>query len=432
MGLDFSLLSATVLPSSLLPSFLPAFLSGAPFKLSEFLLLGMVLLAGLVGGRIAALTRVMPVITGYIVVGFVCGPGGLNLITDALLQDMRVFVDISLGLILFDLGRRIDWHWLRGEKWMLVIGLLESALTFAALTALLMWFDVAWRDAALVGAIGVATSAAVVMRVASDVGAEGPVTRRALSLVAINNLFALLAFTVLLSFVALEHRTDAGEVTEVILHPLYLIVGSVLLGALMFQLLAWLSRLLTRSGPDQFILQLAMIVAAVGLAEMLRVSVLLTLLTLGLFARNAQHSQHSSQQRAKRSLPFIDFGDLGQLSYVFLFVMTGATLKLTDFSQIAWLALLFIGVRYVAKALPIFVLGWASNVSTRQSAALSLTLTPIAGVGVGMTFMLGDYAPHLASQAGAVLVAAVTLMQFAGPIAARAAFTFAREASPDK
>jgi Kef-type K+ transport system membrane component KefB len=399
--------------------FLPTF----PLKLSEFLLFGLVLLAGLVGGRLAALTRVMPVITGYILVGFICGPGGFNLITESLLGDMRVFVDISLGLILFDLGRRIDLRWLASEKWLLMTGLVESALTFALLTLLFVAFDVPLIQAAVAGAVGVATSAAVVMRVASDVGSEGPVTRRAFSLVAINNMVALLLFTSLLPFVHLENRIVFADA---LLHPLYLIAGSVLLGAVLFQLLVNMSRWLKRTNTEQFILQLAMIVAAVGLAAMLKLSVLLTLLTLGLMARNVH---------PHRRLPVVEFGDVAQLFFVVLFVMTGAGLKLGDFSTVAWLALVFVIVRFAAKALPIFAFGTLSKLSLRQSTALSLSLTPLAGLAAGMTFMLGDMlgnnSPALSSLAGTVLLASVTLMQLVGPVAARFAFTYANEVDPN-
>ncbi len=397
--------------------FLPVF----PLKPSEFLLFGLVLLAGLIGGRLASLTRVMPVITGYILVGFICGPGGFNFITESLLNDMRVFVDISLGLILFDLGRRIDLRWLVSEKWLLATGLVESALTFVLLTLMFVVFDVPWVQAAIAGAVGVATSAAVVMRVASDVASEGPVTRRAFSLVAINNMVAVLLFTTLAPFV---HLGNSVVLADALLHPLYLIAGSVLLGAVLFQLLAIVSRWLQRSNTEQFILQLATIVAAVGLAEMLHLSVLLTLLTLGLMARNVH---------PHRRLPVVEFGDVAQLFFVVLFVMTGASLKLADFSTVAWLALVFVIVRFVAKALPIFAFGLFSKLSLRQRAALSLSLTPLAGLAAGMTFMLGDLSGNgnpaaLSSLAGTVLLASVTLMQLAGPVAARFAFTYANEA----
>jgi NhaP-type Na+/H+ or K+/H+ antiporter len=224
-------------------------------------------------------------------------------------------------------------------------------------------------------------------------------------------------------FVHLENRVVFADA---LLHPLYLIAGSVLLGAVLFQLLVNMSRWLKRTNTEQFILQLAMIVAAVGLANMLHLSVLLTLLTLGLMARNVH---------PHRRLPVVEFGDVAQLFFVVLFVMTGAGLKLGDFSTVAWLALVFVIVRFAAKALPIFAFGTLSKLSLRQSAALSLSITPIAGLAAGMTFMIGDMfvgnGPALSSLAGTVLLASVTLMQLVGPVAARFAFTYANEADPN-
>jgi NhaP-type Na+/H+ or K+/H+ antiporter len=219
------------------------------------------------------------------------------------------------------------------------------------------------------------------------------------------------------------HLENRVELDKALLHPLYLIAGSVFLGALLFQLLAVISRWLQRSMTDQFILQLAMIVAAVGLAEMLHLSVLLTLLTLGLMARNAH---------PHRRVPVVDFGDVAQLFFVVLFVMTGASLKLADFSTVAFMALAFVIVRFAAKGAAIFAFGKFSKLSLRQCASLSLTLTPLAGLAAGMTFMLGEFVPQLASVAGSVLVAAVTLMQFLGPVATRFAFTMSNEADPNK
>jgi Kef-type K+ transport system membrane component KefB len=205
-----------------------------------------------------------------------------------------------------------------------------------------------------------------------------------------------------------------------------LIAGSVFLGAVLFQLLVNMSRWLKRNNTEQFILQLAMIVAAVGLANMLHLSVLLTLLTLGLMARNVH---------PHRRLPVVEFGDVAQLFFVVLFVMTGAGLKLGDLSTVAWLALVFVIVRFAAKALPIFAFGTLSKLSWRQSTALSLSLTPIAGLAAGMTFMIGDlFAANgaaLSSLAGTVLLASVTLMQLVGPVAARFAFTYANEVDPN-
>jgi len=119
--------------------FLPAW----PPAANSFALFGLVLLAGLIGGRVAAMTRVLPAITGYIITGFLLGPGVLGWLTDAALDDARIFADISLGIVVFELGRRLDLAWARHDKWLLPTGLAESLLSFGAMFALLRYFDVA-------------------------------------------------------------------------------------------------------------------------------------------------------------------------------------------------------------------------------------------------------------------------------------------------
>jgi len=154
--------------------FLPAW----PPAANSFALFGLLLLAGLIGGRLAATTRVLPAITGYILTGFLLGPGVLGWLTESALEETRIFADISLGLIVFELGRRLDLEWARHDRWLLPMGLAESLLSFAAMFALLLFFDVPRLEAAVAATIGVATAPAVVLLVAAELKAEGPATRR--------------------------------------------------------------------------------------------------------------------------------------------------------------------------------------------------------------------------------------------------------------
>src|SRR4249919_2767625 len=97
-----------------------------PPALNTLALFGLILLAGLIGGRIAATTRVLPAITGYILTGFIFGPGVLGWLTEDALAQARIFADISLGLIVFELGRRLDLEWARHDRWLLPAGVAES------------------------------------------------------------------------------------------------------------------------------------------------------------------------------------------------------------------------------------------------------------------------------------------------------------------
>ena len=158
------------------PDFLPAW----PPAPNSFVLFGLLLLAGLAGGRIAATTRVLPAITGYIATGFILGPGGLNWLDAKSLAQAQIFADISLGLIVFDLGRRLDLGWARHDRWLLPTGLAESLLSFAAMLGLLRAVGIDALEAAVAATIGIATAPAVVLLVVNELKAEGPVTRRTL------------------------------------------------------------------------------------------------------------------------------------------------------------------------------------------------------------------------------------------------------------
>ncbi len=102
-----------------MPDFLPAW----PPAANSFLIFGLLLLAGLAGGRLAATTRVLPAITGYIATGFLLGPGVLGWLSESALAQSRVPAEFSLGLIVFDLGRRLDLSWARHDRWLLPMGL---------------------------------------------------------------------------------------------------------------------------------------------------------------------------------------------------------------------------------------------------------------------------------------------------------------------
>ncbi|MFU8798121.1 MAG: cation:proton antiporter, partial [Gammaproteobacteria bacterium] len=104
------------------------FFSYFPFSipLNSLTLFGLTLLLGLIGGELAARSRFLPRISGYIVVGFLAGPNVLNIINSSVLIDAHLFVDISLSLILFTLGRHLDFVWLRHDRGLVWMAIAES------------------------------------------------------------------------------------------------------------------------------------------------------------------------------------------------------------------------------------------------------------------------------------------------------------------
>lgn len=396
-----------------------SFLPTLPLHVGSFVLFGVLLLAGLLGGYLAGRTGFLPRITGYIAVGLVLGPSGLNLLSPELLGQAHLFVDISLGLILFELGRRLDLNWLRHDLWFLSAALAESGLSFGLIYLALTHFGIDSLQAAMAGAIGMATSPAVVLLVAHDLKAEGPVTRRALSLVALNNILALLVFTALLPIM---HFSFRASWPTILLHPLYRLAGSMLLGYLAYVATSRLAKLVGKQEGSQFIMLVGMIVLAVGYAKLLNLSVLLTLLSFGLMTKNLDR---------RRDIMTVEFGYAGQLFFVILFVITGANLDLYRFAAAPLAVAAFLAARFIGKSGALMLLGRASGLSYRQSAVLGLALVPMAGVAIGMTRTVSDIYPEFGANLATIVVSAVAVLDLLGPVAAQIALKWAGEASPE-
>src|SRR5262245_53875737 len=204
-----------------------SFLPQLPLAASPLALFGLLLIAGLIGGELARRVLHLPRIVGYVATGMLFGAGGLGLLDEKLVSDAWIFVDIALGLILYELGLRLDFSWLKRDRWLLATGLAESALSFGFIYYALVYFGVGSLYAAVAAAIGVATSPAVVMLVAQELRAEGQVTERTLNLTAINSVVSFVLVTMLLAWI--HHEYHGGWMLAV-LHPVYLFGGSLILG----------------------------------------------------------------------------------------------------------------------------------------------------------------------------------------------------------
>jgi len=397
-----------------------SFLPDLPLPPSPVLLFGLLLLAGLIGGELAKRLLRLPRIVGYVLTGLALGASGLDLLGERLVKEAWIFVDIALGLILFELGRRLDLGWFRRDPWLAATGVMESALSFTLVMAALVYFDVPPIYAAVAASIGIATSPAVVMVVAQELKAQGQVTERALSLVAINSVIAYVTATMLLAWIHHEYR--AGWQT-IILHPVYLLAGSLVLGYVAALAAVILARWLGKSEHGQFVAALALIVITVGLARMLEFSVVLSLLAFGVLSRSFDE-RHDL-------MPF-DMGRVGGMFVVVLFVVSGATLRIGDMVAGGALALVFILARFAGKSLGVLSLTYFSGVRRGAAGLLCLTLTPMSGLAISMVHRTGGLYPEFGAKLAAIVLSAVLILELIGPIAVQFALRRAGEAAPEE
>lgn len=388
-----------------------------PISLNVLTAIGLILIAGVLGAHfLRRLLPQVPAITGYVLTGILIGPSALNLVDASLLSDISLLVDLALGLVLFELGRRVDYKWMLREKGLLLTGIVLSSVTFFVLFILLTQFGVSKLIACMVAALGMATSPAVILNVVREVKAEGQVSERMLNIVVIGN---ALAFVVLSIALAAVHVEYAAGWENYLLQPLYLLLGSTLLGWLISRLLVLIGKWLRRERQGQLILILALIAATVGIAVMLHLSALIALLAFGIASRH-QDAQHTIEEP--------DLSQFGNLLYIVLFVFAGAQLELGHLASLWPIVLTFIVVRLAITIGVTTALARTNRLSTRNGALLGVGLTPLSGFNIIMVQHAVGYYPQFGLQLSALVVSILVILELLGPICTRVALVMSDEA----
>jgi Kef-type K+ transport system membrane component KefB len=379
----------------------------------------LLLLAIVAGEATRRWLRVSRVI-GYLLAGAVLGPHAAGVLEADTLATLRVFSDIAVGLLLFELGQRVDLGWLRRNPWLLVTSLLEALLTFIAVFAVMRVFDVRAVTAAAAGILAIATSPAVVITLVKDLRAQGQVTERVMLFTALNTTYAVVGLALVFGWL---HFESAQASTKMIAHPLYLIVGSLVLAALLAAVMILLLRLFGRSPAFQFAITVAFVLLTVAAASVLDLLVPLTLLLLGMLGRIFDRDRHFVSLR---------FGQSTMLFVVLLFALAGAGLEYRGWLAALPMALGFVAARYLAKLVPVLLFARRSGLTASKASLVPLGLTPMSGLALLMMQDLAQQAPALARDIAASMYLAITILAFAGPIALQFALRRAGETAEDE
>lgn len=393
-----------------LPKFPPIFSSLAAF--------GVLLVLGLLAGEAVRRYAAVPRITGYALVGALLGPQGSGLLDQNALFDLRLLVDLSIGLVVFELGWRLDLEWLRRNHWLFAAALAESVFCLAAIYGALAYFGFRPLLAATAAAIGTATSPAVVMMVSHELRSEGQVTERMILFTAVNTVFAYLVVALLLPFLHLEQKADWRLA---VLHPLYVFAGAAAAGYLASRLLVWLALWVGKDADRQLTLLVSVVVLTVGVTHSLGFSVVVGLVTLGVLARNFD--------RRHALLPVRLEG--AQLFFVVLFVLTGASLEFHALGVAAASAVAaYVVLRFLGKALGLLVFGRLSGIPPGGAGLLALALTPMSGLAVVMVRDTTSLYPSFGRELSAIVLSAAVVLELLGPLATQFALRRAGEAHP--
>jgi Kef-type K+ transport system membrane component KefB len=400
------------------------FLPSWPLQGSGALTLGLIALVASICGELAARLR-LPRLIGYTVVSvmFAAAAAGLARLSIAPIDDdtADLVLGICAAIILFEVGQRVSWGWLRRNPALTVTSIAEATLTFLVVYLVMRLGTFSALAAALIATISVATSPAVALAVVRELRSQGQITERTLLLTAMNSIYAVLLATVLLAWVQVDAHVPTflwSDIGRWVLPTAYLVFGSLALAAIAARVLLRALALARGERGTEIVVVLAFIAIVFAAAQALRLSPLLALLTCGAFARTLDH---------ERRLLASEVGLPVAIALVLFFALSFATIRL-DLSFNVWLAALaLIAVRAVCKVGVAAALARPAGLTWRKGALVGAGLLPMSAVALLLTRDVAAVHPALAAQVGGVIAIGVVLMQVAGALLLAAALRRAGE-----
>lgn len=392
------------------------FLTDLQFVLNPLTAFGMILVLGVLGGHIAQRSVHLPAMTGYLLTGLIVGPYGLNLISQEVITETEFFVELALGLALFELGRRVDFYWLRRERALLLTTLGGSVGMYAAVYGLLILNGLSIEAALAIAAIVQATSAPVLLEIIRENRAEGQVSERMVVCAGLNNIFALLMFALALAF---AHFRSQGGVELALLYPAWLLLGSALIGLIAGLLAIRLNQWLGASRQEaQEVLLFSIIALTVGLSTIMQCLPGLALLIFGLSTRNLRRGYIVCDPNLPRhSLIF----------FVALFVVVGSRLDLTQLFDTFYLALSLVTLRALLQMMSWYLCAQPNSLSHKQGALVGLSLMPMSGHVAPLLAITLAWLPMISAEINSLMIGILCLTELIGPILTHRVLAFAHE-----
>jgi len=376
----------------------------------QFLLsLGGILLSGLAISALGQRT-ILPRVTLLLILGVVIGKEMLDIIPVIFSDQFEIIATMALLMVGFLLGGKLNIDFLSKSMGSLLWISISSAVITTMIVSLgLIWSGVSKEIAIILGCIASATAPAAVLDVVTESNYKGPFRDLLLSIVALDDAWALMIFGVGIALVSSlnGYGVDNSSVLMVVKD----IGGAIILGLLIGFPAAYLTG---RLKPGQPILSEALGIVFIcgGLAIWLEVSFLIASIVLGAVVTNfAKHHEYPFHAIEGIDWPFM----------VTFFVLAGASLELKQIGAIGLIGVVYIICRIIGKLLGARIGSQCCNANQQTKNWMGVALLPQAGVAIGMALVASNYFPEYRQILLSVVISSTIFFEIIGPVFTRLA-----------
>ena len=369
---------------------------------------GLILLLGFIGARLLKYAR-LPSVTAFLLVGILIGPHVLNLVTEGIFSASDFFSNLVLGVIAFSLGENFRLEEIKkGMKQVMWISLTAALVTWllvsGAIISYLIIVGQPMYPAIVRGAAASATAPAATVLVIREYRASGFFTEMLLKVVAIDDAWCLMLAALAIAF-ANAMRADVFQIS-IVFAGIGEIFGALIIGASFGYLFSFLRRFVKTS--EEFLVYIfGLILLNVGFSIAIHVSILLSSMMMGIVVINL----------ARENYKFFEvIRTVDAPLYLIFFILAGAHLDFTILYKMGIVGVLYIIFRVIGKV-------YGAKLGARISKApkpienwIGLTLTPQAGVALGIGLVAKSTFPDFGNYIFTVIAATTVIFELVGPL----------------
>lgn len=374
------------------------------------LFLGLLFLIGLAADLLGRSTF-LPRVTLLMLSGLAVGPSGLALLpADFVDEWFPELTSTALALIGFLLGHQLSIPALR-EHGGRIIGISLCKVFGAAIAVgLALWATgVEPMIVLLLAGIAPATAPAAIYDVVRESGARGEFPDTLLSVVALDDVWGMLLFVLLVAFVSVMNGDAA--VSEGVVAGLSEIGGSALLGVSLGVPMAYITGRI-RPGEPTVAEALGFVLLGAGIAQWLGMMPILTAMAMGVVVASlAKHHERPFHAIEGVEWPFM----------ILFFVLAGASLEIGALALAGTVTAVYVTARFGGVYAGTRVGGWLVSAPASMRKWLGVALLPQAGVAIGLALLAAQRFPETAQVVLTTVVASTIILETVGPVFARQA-----------
>ncbi len=370
------------------------------------------------GFAMTRLTKLLklPTVTAYIITGILIGPFCLKLVPTEVVDGMDFLSDIALAFIAFGTGEFFKIKSLKKNGPNVLIITIFEAFISAIVIFLLMYFifDLGLAFSIILAAIASATAPTSTLMTIRQTKAKGNFVDTLLQVVALDDIIALLTFSVAISIV----QVGGNSISFLdLIKPIIINIGVIVLGGLFGALLKLLMPD-SRTTDNRLIIAIGTLFAFCGICALLDISPLLGCMSMGMIYVNISKDDKLFKQLGYFSPPFL----------LLFFVRSGMTFDLSTLftknsfgtTPLIIISILYLVVRIIAKYSGAFLGCLVVKKPKEVKNYLGLALIPQASVAIGLAALsIRSMDEVMGNALMTIILSASILNELIGPLCAK-------------